>query len=131
MEIHQLTYFVAVVETGGFSRAAERCHVSQPTLSQQIKKLENELGQPLFDRLGRSVALTEAGRNLLPRARSIFAPLTLSGPLETRLSSRTECEKSKTPVLRRWSRVHLESTRCAHGSSAVCQWRMPCRDRLR
>ena len=75
MEIHQLTYFVAVAETGGFSRAASRCNVAQPSLSQQIIKLERELGQQLFDRLGRTVALTEAGQVLLPRARSILAEL--------------------------------------------------------
>ena len=73
MELHQLLYFVAVAETGGFSRAAERCHVAQPSLSQQVQKLEHELGQPLFDRLGRGVTLTEAGRALLPRARVILA----------------------------------------------------------
>ena len=75
MEIHQLFYFVAVAETGGFSRAAQRCNVAQPSLSQQILKLEQELGQQLFDRMGRTVALTEAGQALLPRARSILAEL--------------------------------------------------------
>ena len=73
MEIHQLTYFIAVAETGGFSRAARRCHVAQPSLSQQIMKLEQELGQPLFDRLGRTVTLTEAGQALLPHARAVLA----------------------------------------------------------
>jgi len=73
MELHQLYYFVAVAETGGFSRAAQRCNVAQPSLSQQIIKLERELGQQLFDRLGRTVILTEAGQVLLPRARSILA----------------------------------------------------------
>ena len=75
MEIHQLNYFVAVAETGGFSRAAERCNVSQPSLSQQIIKLEGELGEKLFDRIGRKVVLTEAGHNLLPRARTILGEL--------------------------------------------------------
>jgi len=75
MEIHQLTYFVAVAETGSFSRAAERCNIAQPSLSQQIQKLEQELGEPLFDRLTRRVVLTDAGRNLLPRATSILAEL--------------------------------------------------------
>lgn len=75
MEIHQLVYFVAIVETGGFSRAAERCNVAQPSLSQQIMKLEQELGQPLFYRLGRKVALTDAGRALLPRANAILSEL--------------------------------------------------------
>lgn len=73
MEMHQLTYFVAVAETGGFSSAARRCNVTQPSLSQQIMKLENEVGQKLFDRLGRTVVMTEAGRLLLPRARAVLA----------------------------------------------------------
>src|SRR4051812_46575124 len=72
MEIHQLRYFVAVAEEGSFSNAAEREHVSQPSLSQQIQKLEAELNQQLFDRLPRSVALTEAGRTLLEYARQIL-----------------------------------------------------------
>ena len=75
MEIHQLTYFVAVAETGSFSRAAERCNITQPSLSQQIMKLEQELGEPLFDRLPRKVVLTDAGRMLLPRAISILGDL--------------------------------------------------------
>jgi LysR family hydrogen peroxide-inducible transcriptional activator len=75
MEIHQLEYFVAIVETGGFSRAAERCNVAQPSLSQQIKKLENEVGYLLFDRLGRKVVLTDVGKMLLPRARTILGEL--------------------------------------------------------
>jgi len=73
MEIHQLEYFIAVAETGSFSRAAERCRVAQPSLSQQIMKLEAELGEPLFDRLPRRTALTEAGSRLLPRANAILA----------------------------------------------------------
>jgi LysR family hydrogen peroxide-inducible transcriptional activator len=72
MEIHQLRYFVAVAEEGSFSRAAEREHVSQPSLSQQIQKLEAELNQQLFDRLPRAVVLTEAGRTLLEYARQIL-----------------------------------------------------------
>ena len=72
MEIHQLQYFIAVAETGGFGRAAKRCNVTQPSLSQQIIKLEGELGEKLFDRLGRSIALTEAGHVLLPRAKRIL-----------------------------------------------------------
>ncbi len=73
MEIHQLLYFVAVAETGGFSRAAQRCAVSQPSLSQQIIKLEHELGQALFERLGRTIRLTTAGNALLPQAQQLLA----------------------------------------------------------
>ena len=73
MELHQLRYFIAVSETGSFSRGAERCGITQPSLSQQILKLESELGQRLFDRLGRSVQMTPSGRILLPRAQRILA----------------------------------------------------------
>src|ERR1700680_1524834 len=75
MEIHQLRYFCAVAETNSFSRAALRTHVSQPSLSQQILKLEDELGARHFDRLGRSVRLTEIGRTFLPRARAVLREL--------------------------------------------------------
>lgn len=75
MEIHQLTYFVAVAQTGSFSRAAEQCLITQPSLSQQIIKLEQELGEPLFDRMHRKVVLTEAGRILLPHANLILSEL--------------------------------------------------------
>jgi LysR family transcriptional regulator, hydrogen peroxide-inducible genes activator len=75
MELHQLRYFCAVVNTGTFSRAAEQSHVSQPSLSQQILKLEDELGARLFDRLGRSVRLTDVGKAFLPRARAVLREL--------------------------------------------------------
>ena len=73
MEVSQLRYFLAVAESGSFSRAAEACQVAQPSLSQQIQKLERELRQPLFDRLPRGAALTEAGARFLPRARTIIS----------------------------------------------------------
>lgn len=73
MEIHQLRYLVAVARTGNFSRAAEQCHVSQPSLSQQIHKLEDELGERLFDRLKPRTRLTPAGENLHQRAVRILA----------------------------------------------------------
>jgi len=71
MELHQLRYFLAVAKNGNFSRAAEQCHVSQPSLSQQIQKLEEELGEKLFNRLKRCAVLTAAGEALLPRATRI------------------------------------------------------------
>jgi LysR family hydrogen peroxide-inducible transcriptional activator len=72
MEMHQLRYVVAVARTGNFSRAAEQCHVSQPSLSQQILKLEDELGENLFDRLKRTARLTPFGEEFLRRARRIL-----------------------------------------------------------
>jgi LysR family hydrogen peroxide-inducible transcriptional activator len=75
MEVHQLRYFCAVAETGSFTRAAEREQVAQPSLSQQIMKLEVELGVRLFDRLGRAVRLTDMGQVFLPRARAILSEL--------------------------------------------------------
>lgn len=75
MELHQLRYFCAVADTGSFSRAAEQSHISQPSLSQQILKLEGELGARLFDRLGRSVRLTDLGKTLLPRALAVLREL--------------------------------------------------------
>lgn len=76
MEIHQLRYFLAVAQQGGMRQAARVCHVTQPSLSTQIQKLEDELGHRLFDRSSRGAQLTEAGRSLLPRARHILAELS-------------------------------------------------------
>ncbi|MBO0651896.1 LysR family transcriptional regulator [Streptomyces triculaminicus] len=73
MELRQLRYFVAVVDEGGFTRAAARLHLAQPGLSAQIRQLEQELGQPLLDRSHRSVTLTETGRAVLPYARAALA----------------------------------------------------------
>jgi DNA-binding transcriptional LysR family regulator len=73
MQLQQLLYFVAVAETRHFTRAAERVHVSQPSLSQQIRALEKELGADLFGRARGNIALTDAGETLLPLARRILA----------------------------------------------------------
>lgn len=72
MEVHQLRYFCAVAESGNFTRAAEATRVSQPSLSQQIHKLEDELGAKLFDRLPRSARLTQFGKAFLPKAQAIL-----------------------------------------------------------
>lgn len=72
MEMQQLRYVVAVARTANFSRAAEQCHVSQPSLSQQIQKLEDELGERLFDRMKREVKLTTHGEAFLRRAVKIL-----------------------------------------------------------
>src|SRR5579862_4612418 len=72
MEVHQLRYFCAVARHGTFTRASEVEHVAQPSLSQQILKLEAELGARLFDRLPRSARLTVFGEAFLPRAERIL-----------------------------------------------------------
>lgn len=73
MEMHQLRYVVAVARAGNFSRAAQHCHVSQPSLSQQIQKLEDELGERLFDRMSRVARLTPHGEVFLRRAVHVLA----------------------------------------------------------
>lgn len=78
MEFHQLRYVCAIADTGSFSRAAERCQVAQPSLSQQVLKLEEDLGAKLFDRLGRSVRVTEAGRAFIPYARAILEQMDVA-----------------------------------------------------
>src|SRR4051812_25094186 len=72
MELSQLRYAVAVADAGNFTRASERSHVTQPSLSQQILNLEREVGHKLFHRLGRKAVLTEAGTVFLDRARRIL-----------------------------------------------------------
>ena len=78
MEMHQLRYVVAVARAGNFSRAAEQCHLSQPSLSQQILKLEEELGERLFDRMKREAKLTPHGEAFLPRALRILEEVDLA-----------------------------------------------------
>jgi DNA-binding transcriptional LysR family regulator len=70
MTLRQLSYWLAVVEEGSFTRAARRMHVSQPSLSQQIRALEAEIGGDLLERLPRSVRLTSAGKAMLPHVKS-------------------------------------------------------------
>ena len=75
MELRQLRYLVALAEERNFTRAAEREHIAQPALSQQVRRLEQETGLALVERTTRRVALTEAGELLLVRARRILAEL--------------------------------------------------------
>lgn len=73
MEFQQLRYFVALARERNFSRAATACSVSQPSLSQQFRKLEEELGEPLFRRTRKGAVLTEFGEILLPQAQQLLA----------------------------------------------------------
>ena len=73
MTLQQLTYFLAAVQHGSFSAAAQSLFMAQPSLSEQIRRLEGELGVPLFTRAGRGLELTEAGRLLRPHAERTVA----------------------------------------------------------
>lgn len=86
MNLSQVRYFMAVVETGSFTKAAERANVTQPTLSAGIKRLEEDLGTVLIDR-GRGAQLTPAGTRFLPRARVILQEWT---------TARRELRQAKT-----------------------------------
>lgn len=72
MELHHLRYFEAVARIGNITRAAEELNIAQPSLSKQIQSLEADVGTQLFDRVGRRVELTDAGRLLLPYARRVL-----------------------------------------------------------
>ncbi|MFE3580166.1 LysR family transcriptional regulator [Streptomyces vinaceus] len=78
MDFRQLTYFLAIVDHGGFNRAAAALYVSQPSLSQAIQVLEREVGADLFHRIGRRAVLTEAGTALVPGAREALHALELA-----------------------------------------------------
>jgi DNA-binding transcriptional LysR family regulator len=90
--LRQLEYFVAVVDEGSFTRAAEVLHVTQPGLSHQFQALERELGGPLLERLPRQVRLTPAGRAALPHARACLAHAGLTASAAQRASGGTTGE---------------------------------------
>src|SRR5690606_7583070 len=97
MDTQHLHAFVAIAETGSFSAAAERLHLTQPAVSKRIALLEEQLKSPLFDRIGRQVVLTQAGQVLLSKATLILREVTaaqraiadLKGEVEGKLSIAT------------------------------------------
>ncbi|NYH22367.1 LysR family transcriptional regulator [Paraburkholderia bryophila] len=72
MSVRRLNHVVALAEEGSFARAAERVHLSQPALSRSIQAIEDELGLRLFDRAARGVAVTQAGKTIVERARRVL-----------------------------------------------------------
>ncbi|MDO7902879.1 LysR family transcriptional regulator [Pseudomonas sp. K1(2024)] len=117
MDLANLSAFIAIAETGSFSSAAERLHLTQPAVSKRIAGLEQLLGVRLFDRLGREVSLTEAGRALLPRAYQIVNVLddtrraltNLTGEVTGRLTLATSHHiglHRLPPVLRAFTREY-------------------------
>ena len=121
MDVASLNAFVAVAETASFSLAGERLHLTQPAISKRVAGLEQQLGVRLFDRLGREVGLTEAGRALLPRAYQIIAVLddtrralsNLDGTISGRLCLATSHHiglHRLPPLLRQFTRTHPQVT---------------------
>ena len=117
MDLATLNAFIAIAELGSFSEAAERLHLTQPAVSKRIACLEQQLNVRLFDRLGREVSLTEAGRALLPRAYQILnvlddtrrALINLNGEVSGRLTLATSHHiglHRLPPLLRAFTRAH-------------------------
>lgn len=123
MELDQLRYFLGVAEHRSFTRAAAHLAVSQPALSRSIRKLEDELGQPVFERRARSVALTDAGLLLQARARQVLAILedTAAEITDDGESGRVRVGAIPTiapyflpDVLRRFAEAHPDATLLVH-----------------
>ncbi|KTB85641.1 LysR family transcriptional regulator [Pseudomonas syringae] len=117
MDLANLNAFIAIAETGSFSGAGERLYITQPAISKRIAGLEQQLNVRLFDRLGREVSLTEAGRALLPRAYQILNVLddtrraltNLTGEVTGRLTLATSHHiglHRLPPVLRAFTRAY-------------------------
>ncbi|WP_252274040.1 LysR family transcriptional regulator [Pseudomonas subflava] len=117
MDLANLNAFIAIAEAGSFSEAAERLHLTQPAVSKRIAGLEQQLDVRLFDRLGREVNLTEAGRALLPRAYQILNVLddtrraltNLNGEVSGRLTLATSHHiglHRLPPLLRAFTRAY-------------------------
>lgn len=114
MEIHQLRYFCAIVSHGTFTRAAHAEHVSQPSLSQQILKLEDELGGKLFYRLPRTARLTALGEIFLPRALAVLQQIRES---KAEARSMLELQKSKSAETALSATPHCRTSTSSPGNS--------------
>ncbi|WP_372737883.1 LysR family transcriptional regulator [Neptunomonas sp.] len=117
MDTNTLSAFIAVAESHSFSLAAEQLFITQSAVSKRIAQLEDQLNQKLFDRIGRKVTLTEAGRELLPRAKTIISAIKdagramgnlsgiVKGPLSLAASHHISLHRLP-PVLRRFTKEH-------------------------
>jgi DNA-binding transcriptional LysR family regulator len=119
MDTQNLKAFLLVAETGSFSLAAEKLHLTQPAVSKRVALLEEQLGTGLFDRIGRNISLTEAGHALLPHARTIQQDLAaaeqsvrdLAGAVAGRLRLATSHHiglHRLPPVLSAFSKTYTE-----------------------
>ncbi len=134
-----MTYFVAVVDHGGITKAAQSLYISQPSLSQAIRTLERRLGTTLFDRTGRRLTLTDEGRSFEVAARRILADVDrakskvaavrelTSGRIEIVTYSAFSIHpviemvrrfRNRYPRHPRAGRGHRRAGRCAHGATA-------------
>jgi DNA-binding transcriptional LysR family regulator len=133
LDIAALRAFIAVADSGSFSHAAKQLYLTQPAISKRVASLEDELDAKLFDRIGRSVTLTEAGRALLPRARGILVELedsvraisNLSGKVHGTLRFGTSHHiglHRLPPALRRFTQQHPQVRLDIHfmDSEAAC-----------
>ncbi len=134
MDTQSLSAFVEVAETGSFTQAGERLHLSQPAISKRITALEQQIGQSLFDRVGRTVSLTDAGRTLLPYARKTLQDIEdarralsqLDGSVSGRLSIGTSHHiglHRLPPVLGQFTREYPQVDLDIHfmDSEVACQ----------
>ena len=117
MDTVNLQTFIAAAELASFSLAAEQLYLTQPAVSKRVATLEQELGAQLFDRIGRGISLTEAGRELLPRAKTILRAIEDSRRLITNLTGTVAGQLSigtshhiglhrLPPVLRQFSKAY-------------------------
>src|SRR5438309_870298 len=101
MELRQLGYLVALAEERNFTRAAEREHIAQPALSQQIRRLENELGLALVERTTRHVAMTDAGLAAVARARRLLRELLMAAGNHAGFVPEIKLESNESQRIRR------------------------------
>ena len=134
MTLQQLTYFLAAARHGSFSAAAESLQMAQPSLSEQVRRLEAELGVPLFVRAGRGLELTEAGRLLVPHAERTLAEAQQAQESVREVRELTRRDRRLRHVLERPPLPHRRpgpglphrATRaCGSGSSARTPPRSP------